>query len=95
MEKNWATANNWVAAENVTQATACEKKLAKYQFSLITTEEWVSVCKQVEEIVNNCIEREHLIDNIFKSFIINVWLSYSDTNWEDEFEYGIVRYDTL
>jgi hypothetical protein len=69
------------------------KELAKYQFSLITREKWASVCMQVEEIVNNYIEREHLMDSILKSCIINVWLSDSDTNWEDEVEYGILRYD--
>jgi hypothetical protein len=67
------------------------EKLAEDKFSLITTQEWASVCKHVKEAEKKYIKTECVMENIIENFVINLGSSDSDldTNWDDEDKNGM------
>jgi hypothetical protein len=56
-----------MAAKNVTFKVQDVRKLAKDKFSLMTIEDWVSVCRCVKEGEKIYIRNEHVMDGILRS----------------------------
>jgi hypothetical protein len=84
IEKMWAMVKNWVAMKNVTLQLQDVRKLAEEKFSSITRDEWLPVCKHVEEMKEKYIQNEHLVDNIPEELVIILESSDSDMSEEDE-----------
>jgi hypothetical protein len=83
IEKMWAMVKNWVAMKNVTFQLQDVRKLAEEKFS-ITKEEWLPVCKHVQEVEEKYIQNKHLVDNIAEELVIILESSDSDMSEEDE-----------
>jgi hypothetical protein len=73
----WAMVKNWVAMNNVTFQLQDVRKLAEEKFS-ITKEEWLPVCKHVQEVGEKYIQNENLVDNIAEELVIILVSSDSD-----------------
>jgi hypothetical protein len=84
IEKMWAMVKNWVVMKNVTFQLQDIRKLAEEKFSSITKDEWLPVCKHVQEVEEKYIQNEHLVDNIAEELVIILESSDSDTSEEDE-----------
>jgi hypothetical protein len=56
----------------------------KEKFSCITEEEWLPVCKHVQEVKEKYIQNELLVDNIGEELVIILESSDSDMSEEDE-----------
>jgi hypothetical protein len=84
IEKVWAVVKNWVAARNATFNLHDIKKLAEEKFSLVTWEEWLSVCNHLKEIEKNYIENERVLDNIADNLVITIGTSESNTDELDD-----------
>ena len=84
IEKMWAQVKQWVAAHNVTYKLNDVIDLAKTKFAAITTTEWEKVCLHVDKVVNNYIEKEHLLDNASDEFQFIVNAGDSDFSSEEE-----------
>lgn len=80
IEKIWAIVKNWVAARNVTFRIADVEALARTKFASITCEEWTSVCNHVDKIVQDYLEKEHLLDDITDEFVFVANTGESDTD---------------
>jgi hypothetical protein len=66
----WAVVKNWVVMKNVTFQLQDIRKLAEEKFSSITKDEWLSICKHVQEVEEKYIQNEHLVDNIAEELVI-------------------------
>lgn len=93
IEKIWAIVKNWVAARNVTFKLNDVEALAREKFSSITCEEWTCVCNHVDKVVEDYLQKEHLLDDITDKleFIVNTGESDTDEEFyadddEDEDE---------
>jgi hypothetical protein len=84
IEKMWAIVKNWVAMKNVTFQLQDVRKLAEEKFSFITKEEWLPVCKHVQEVEEKYIQNEHMVENIAEELVIILESSDSDMSEEDE-----------
>jgi hypothetical protein len=84
IEKMWAMVKNWVAMKNVTFQLQDVRKLAEEKFSSVTKEEWLPVCKHVQEVEEKYIQNEHLVNNIAEELVIILESSDSDMSEEDE-----------
>jgi hypothetical protein len=84
IEKIWAVVKIWVATRNVTFNLHDIIKPAEEKFSLVTQEEWVSVCNHVKEIDKNYIQTEHVMDKIADNLVINIGTSESERDKEDD-----------
>jgi hypothetical protein len=73
IEKMWAMVKKWVAMNNITFQLQDVRRLAEEKFSSITKEEWLPVCKHVQDIQN-----ENLVDNIAEELVIILESSDSD-----------------
>jgi hypothetical protein len=74
----------WMALENVTFQLQDVRKLAEEKFSSITEEEWLPVCKHVEEVEAKHIQNDHLVDNIAEELVVILESSDSDMSEVDE-----------
>jgi hypothetical protein len=83
IEKMWAMVKKWVAMKNVTFQSQDVRKLAEEKFS-ITKDEWLPVCKHVQEVEEKYIQNEHLVDNTAEELVIILESSDSDMSEEDE-----------
>jgi hypothetical protein len=84
IEKMWAMVKNWMAMKNVTFQLQDVRKLAEENFSSITKDEWLPVCKHVQEVQEKYIQHEHLVDNIVEVLTVILESSDSDMSEEDE-----------
>jgi hypothetical protein len=78
----WEVVKNWVAMKNVTFQLQDVRKLAEENFS-ITKEEWLPVCKHVQEVEEKYVQNEHLVDYIAEELVIILDSSDSDMSEED------------
>lgn len=86
IEKIWATVKNWVAARNVTFKMTDVENLAREKFAAISADEWASICKHVDNIVEDYMQKEHLIDDIMDNFefIVNTGESEDEDTYDEE-----------
>jgi transposase len=84
IEKMWAMVKNWVAMKNVTFQLQDVRKLAEGKFSSITKDEWLPVCKHVQEVEEKYIQNEHLVENTAEELVIILESSDSNMSEEDE-----------
>jgi hypothetical protein len=70
IEKMWAVVKNWVAMKNVTFQLRDVRKLAEEKFFSVTKDEWLLVCKHVQEVEEKYIKNEYLVDNIVEELVI-------------------------
>lgn len=86
IEKIWATVKNWVAARNVTFKLADVENLARQKFATISIEDWASICNHVDKIVEDYMQKEHLIDDIMDTmeFIVNTGESEDEDIYDEE-----------
>jgi hypothetical protein len=84
IERMWALVKNWVAMKNVTFQLQDVLKLAEEKFSSITKEEWLPVCKHVQDVQKKFIKNECLVDNIAEELFIILESSDSNMSVEDE-----------
>jgi hypothetical protein len=84
IEKMWAMVKNWVAMKNVTFQLQDVRKLAEEKFFSIAKDEWLPVCKHVQEVEEKYIQNEHLVDNIAEDLVIILESSDSGMSEEDE-----------
>jgi hypothetical protein len=80
----WSMVRNWVTMKNVTFQLQHVRKLAEGKFSSITKDEWLPVCKHVQEVEEKYMQNEHLVDNIAEELVIILELFDSDMSEEDE-----------
>jgi hypothetical protein len=80
----WAMVKNWVAMKNVTFQFLDVRKLGEEKFSSITEQEWLPVCKHVQEVEEKYIQNERFVDNIVEELVIILQSSESDMGEEDE-----------
>jgi hypothetical protein len=83
-EKMWAMVKNWVVMKNVTFHLQDVRKLAEEKFSSITKDEWLPVCKHVQEVEEKYIQNEHLVDNIAEELVIILESSDSDMSENED-----------
>jgi hypothetical protein len=83
IEKIWALVKNEVAARNTTFKMADVQKLTEQRFTKITPEIWANVCRHVDKVVEEYMEKEHIIDNTMEeiAFVANT----SESEDEDDF----------
>jgi hypothetical protein len=73
-----------MAMKNVTFQLQDVRKLAEEKFSSITKDEWLPVCKRVQEVEEKYIKNECLVDNIAEELVIILESSDSVMSEEDE-----------
>jgi hypothetical protein len=81
--------NNWAIIKEFGGCKECNflvtnTKLAKEKISLMTQEQWVSVCNRVKELEKNYIGNKHMLDSSPYNFIINFGTSNSGTDEEHQ-----------
>ena len=71
IEKIWGIVKARIAAKNVTFKLGDVQKLAEQHFAAVTMEEWAAVCRHVKAVEEECMSREHEMDSVMESIIIN------------------------
>lgn len=80
IEKIWAMVKQWVAARNTTFKLNDVEALTRERFASIGIEEWASVCKHVNKVVEEYLKAEYLLDDISDKFVFTVNTGESSSN---------------
>jgi hypothetical protein len=69
-----------ITAKNVTFKLREVQRLAEQNFAAVTVEEWAAVCRHVKAVEEEYMRREHEMDSVMESIIINADDDNDDTS---------------
>jgi hypothetical protein len=71
IEKIWGIVKTRIAAKNVTFKLRDVQQLAEQNFAAVSMEEWAAVCRHVEAVEEEYVNRQQEMDSVMERIIIN------------------------